>query len=246
MAKQLYDYWFVQFEFPNAEGKPYKSSGGKMVWNEKLKREIPKGWTVELLSKLIEVKDGTHESPKQQIEGKYLITSKHLTSSGIDYKTAYYISEEDYTAINKRSQVDTNDILFSMIGTIGNMYFVAEKDVDFAIKNMALLKTSSNEKIMYFIWLYLSSLDYKRYEFNSISGSIQKFLSLDAMRNIPVPFNSNIAIAFNKQVSDICKIQANINKENIQLIKQRDELLPLLMNGQVSVNYDLYYRLKNE
>ena len=120
MAKQLYDYWFVQFDFPNEEGKPYKSSGGEMVWNEKLKREIPKEWEIRPLNSLITVKDGTHESPKQQLEGRYLITSKHLLSSGIDYNTAYYISEEDYIAINKRSQVETNDILFSMIGTIGN------------------------------------------------------------------------------------------------------------------------------
>lgn len=239
MAKQLYDYWFMQFDFPNEEGKPYKSSGGEMVWNEKLKREIPKGWEIRPLNSLITVKDGTHESPKQQLEGRYLITSKHLLSSGIDYNTAYYISEEDYIAINKRSQVETNDILFSMIGTIGNKYLVAEKNVNFAIKNMALLKTSKSIHIMYFLWLYLSSWDYKHYEFNAISGSIQKFLSLDAMRNIPVPFNYDIAVAFNKQVSNICQCIINLKEENIQLIKQRNELLPLLMNGQVSVNSDL-------
>ena len=239
MAKQLYDYWFVQFDFPNEEGKPYKSSGGEMVWNEKLKREIPKEWEIRPLNSLITVKDGTHESPKQQLEGRYLITSKHLLSSGIDYNTAYYISEEDYIAINKRSQVETNDILFSMIGTIGNKYLVAEKNVNFAIKNMALLKTSKSMHIMYFLWLYLSSWDYKHYEFNVISGSIQKFLSLDAMRNIPVPFNYDIAVAFNKQVSNICQCIINLKEENIQLIKQRNELLPLLMNGQVSVNSDL-------
>ena len=241
MAKQLYDYWFVQFDFPNEEGKPYKSSGGEMVWNEKLKREIPKGWEIRPLNSLITVKDGTHESPKQQLEGRYLITSKHLLSSGIDYNTAYYISEEDYIAINKRSQVETNDILFSMIGTIGNKYLVAEKNVNFAIKNMALLKTSKSMHIMYFLWLYLSSWDYKHYEFNAISGSIQKFLSLDAMRNIPVPFNYDIAVAFNKQISNICQCIINLKEENIQLIKQRNELLPLLMNGQVSVNSDLSY-----
>lgn len=239
MAKQLYDYWFVQFDFPNEEGKPYKSSGGEMVWNEKLKREIPKGWEIRPLNSLITVKDGTHESPKQKLEGRYLITSKHLLSSGIDYNTAYYISEEDYIAINKRSQVETNDILFSMIGTIGNKYLVAEKNVNFAIKNMALLKTSKSMHIMYFLWLYLSSWDYKHYEFNAISGSIQKFLSLDAMRNIPVPFNYDIAVAFNKHVSNICQCIINFKEENIQLIKQRNELLPLLMNGQVSVNSDL-------
>ena len=238
MAKQLYDYWFVQFDFPNKEGKPYKSSGGKMVWNEKLKREIPEGWDIKSLNDIVKVKDGTHDSPKQQNEGYFLITSKHLLPTGINFKTAYYISEEDYKAINKRSKVDTNDILFSMIGTIGNKYLVSEETINFAIKNMALIKSSDNAKFMYFLWFYLSSPDYIRYEYNAISGSIQKFLSLDAMRNIPILFNEKILTLFNKKVSEICKLISNTNNENILLSKQRDELLPLLMNGQVSVNYD--------
>ena len=234
MAKQLYDYWFVQFDFPNEEGKPYKSSGGKMVWNDKLKREIPEGWDIKSLNDIVKVKDGTHDSPKQQNEGYFLITSKHLLPTGIDFKTAYYISEEDYKAINKRSKVDTNDILFSMIGTIGNKYLVSEETINFAIKNMALIKSSDNAKFMCFLWFYLSSPDYIRYEYNAISGSIQKFLSLDAMRNIPILFNEKILTLFNKKVSEICKLISNTNNENILLSKQRDELLPLLMDGQVS------------
>ena len=103
MAKQLYDYWFVQFDFPNEEGKPYKSSGGAMVWNEKLKREIPTSFVVKSLSEIIEVKDGTHDSPKPQDNGYFLLTSKHLTERGLNYASAYKISKEDYESINKRS-----------------------------------------------------------------------------------------------------------------------------------------------
>ena len=239
MAKQLYDYWFVQFDFPDAEGKPYNSSGGKMVWNEKLKRKIPAGWEIKTLNDIVNVKDGTHDSPKQQNTGYYLITSKHLQSTGIDFKTAYCISSEDYLAINKRSRVDTNDILFSMIGTIGNKYLVSEENINFAIKNMALIKSSENISIMYFLWFYLSSPDYIRYEHNAISGSIQKFLSLDAMRKIPVLFDEKVLPMFNQRVSSIYKSISNLNNENSILIKQRDELLLFLMNEQVSVNNDL-------
>ena len=92
MAKTLYDYWFVQFDFPNADGKPYKSSGGKMVYNEMLKREIPEGWEAKPVSEIIEVRDGTHDSPKPSEKGEYLITSKHLQPSGIDFSNAYFIS----------------------------------------------------------------------------------------------------------------------------------------------------------
>ena len=239
MAKQLYDYWFVQFDFPNEEDKPYKSSGGAMVWNEKLKREIPTSFDVKSLSEIIEVKDGTHDSPKPQDNGYFLLTSKHLTERGLDYASAYKISKEDYESINKRSKVDTNDILFSMIGTIGNSYFVEETNINFAIKNMALFKTSAKRWFSEYLYLYLSSCDYKHYEGNSLSGSIQKFVSLRTLRDMPILYHEDIIKVFAKEVRNIITMMVNLRKENIELTKQRDELLPLLMNGQASVNYHL-------
>ena len=238
MAKQLYEYWFVQFDFPNEEGKPYKSSGGAMVWNEKLKREIPTSFDVKSLSEIIEVKDGTHDSPKPQDNGYFLLTSKHLTERGLDYASAYKISKEDYESINKRSKVDTNDILFSMIGTIGNSYFVEETKINFAIKNMALFKTSAKRWFSEYMYLYLSSCDYKHYEGNSLSGSIQKFVSLRTLRDMPILYHEDIIKVFAKEVRNIITMMVNLRKENIELTKQRDELLPLLMNGQASVNSD--------
>ena len=238
MAKQLYDYWFVQFDFPDEEGKPYKSSGGAMVWNEKLKREIPTSFDVKSLSEIIEVKDGTHDSPKPQDNGYFLLTSKHLTERGLDYASAYKISKEDYESINKRSKVDTNDILFSMIGTIGNSYFVEETNINFAIKNMALFKTSAKRWFSEYMYLYLSSCDYKHYEGNSLSGSIQKFISLRTLRDMPILYHEDIIKVFAKEVRNIITMMVNLRKENIELTKQRDELLPLLMNGQASVNSD--------
>lgn len=238
MAKQLYDYWFVQFDFPNEDGKPYKASGGAMVWNEKLKREIPTSFDVKSLSEIIEVKDGTHDSPKPQDNGYFLLTSKHLTERGLDYASAYKISKEDYESINKRSKVDTNDILFSMIGTIGNSYFVEETNINFAIKNMALFKTSAKRWFSEYLYLYLSSCDYKHYEGNSLSGSIQKFVSLRTLRDMPILYHEDIIKVFAKEVRNIITMMVNLRKENIELTKQRDELLPLLMNGQASVNSD--------
>ncbi len=238
MAKQLYDYWFVQFDFPNEDGKPYKSSGGAMVWNEKLKREIPTSFDVKSLSEIIEVKDGTHDSPKPQDNGYCLLTSKHLTERGLDYASAYKISKEDYESINKRSKVDTNDILFSMIGTIGNSYFVEQTNINFAIKNMALFKTSAKRWFSEYLYLYLSSCDYKHYEGNSLSGSIQKFVSLRTLRDMPILYHEDIIKEFAKEVRNIITMMVNLRKENIELTKQRDELLPLLMNGQASINSD--------
>jgi type I restriction enzyme S subunit len=100
--------------------------------------EVNEDWEEISITSLFEVKDGTHDSPKPREYGKKLITSKHLNSYAIDFDNAYYISEEDYEQINRRSLVETGDILFSMIGTIGTIYLEQSDRVDYAIKNIGV------------------------------------------------------------------------------------------------------------
>ena len=253
MAKTLYDYWFVQFDFPfdfaqdkpvnsslshRAESrceKPYKASGGKMVWNEELKREIPEGWKVFNINEIVEVKDGTHDSPKPKAEGFPLITSKNLKLEGLDFENANLISKEDYSSINKRSKVETGDILFSMIGNIGTIYKIEEKEINFAIKNVALYKTSQTENYKNFIYMFLKSIDMNRYMKNVISGSIQKFIGLTSLRNTPVFINDELIKKYNEITYPIFIKLENSKLENQQLSSLRDWLLPMLMNGQVRV-----------
>lgn len=235
MAKTIYDYWFVQFDFPDANGKPYKSSGGKMVYNDVLKREVPEGWEVKSLSDLIEVKDGTHDSPKFVNNGFPLVTSKNLKKSGIDFRETNLISKRDFDNINLRSKVDTGDILFSMIGNIGTIYKIDEEKVDFAIKNVALFKTSKNNEFKNFLFQYLHSYDMLRYMPNVISGSIQKFIGLSSLRATPVLYNEEIIEKFRYTSESIYeRIKVN-TQQNQELFQLRDWLLPMLMNGQVSV-----------
>ena len=234
LAKTIYDYWFLQFDFPNEEGKPYKSSGGKMVWNDELKRAIPEGWEVKAVSKIIEVKDGTHDSPKYTDKGKYLITSKHLTNSGIDFKSANFITEEDFSAINQRSQVDTGDILFSMIGAVGTVYRIDEEHIDFAIKNVALYKTSQDSLFFNYLYMTLKSELMDAYIANTMAGSIQKFMSLGSLRTMPIIYDAKVIEKYQKHTKDIFSQMTNIKRENQELISLRDFLLPMLMNGQVT------------
>ncbi len=235
MAKTLYDYWFVQFDFPDANGKPYKSSGGKMVYNAELKREIPEGWEVKIINNFIEVKDGTHDSPKPKERGFHLITSKNLLESGLDFENANLISEEDYININKRSKVETGDILFSMIGSIGVVYKVEESNIRFAVKNVALYKTSQKQEYKNFIYQYLKSYDMQRYMGTVISGSIQKFIGLGSLRNMPLLFNKATLKTYISKTNPIYLKLNNIKKQNQQLSELRDWLLPMLMNGQITV-----------
>lgn len=192
MAKTLYDYWFVQFDFPDDNGKPYKSSGGEMVYNETLKRDIPKGWGVKQLNQLITVKDGTHNSPRYVENGYPLVTSKNLFSSGIDFSNTNKISASDFIEINKRSKVDNGDILFSMIGNIGTIYKVEETDINFAIKNVALFKSSENLELKNYFFQYFHSHDMQSYMRSVISGSIQKFIGLESLRKTPILFGSGL------------------------------------------------------
>jgi len=239
----VYDYWFVQFDFPydletgkpSAQGKPYKSSGGKMVFNKVLKREIPEGWEVDAISDMVDVKDGTHDSPKPKDQGHYLITSKNLNKSGLDFENANLISNEDYEKIIKRSKVDTGDILFSMIGSFGTVYKVDEENINFAIKNVALYRTSQKPEYKNYLYTTLKSHYMRQYMGNVTSGSIQKFIGLGMLRNMPILNNKMVIDAFEKKTKHLFHRLTLIKQENQQLTQLRDWLLPMLMNGQVTV-----------
>lgn len=234
-AKTIYDYWFVQFDFPNAEGKPYKSSGGAMVWNKELKCEIPATWETTVINDVIAVKDGTHDSPKTVEQGYPLITSKHLMEWGLDYLSANLISESDYISINKRSKVDSGDILFSMIGSVGTVYKIDEKDISFAIKNVALYKTSENEEYKNFLYMWLKSYYMKSYMSNVLSGSIQKFIGLGDLRIMPIFVPNNETKRYYYLTRSVFEKSNILREENQELAKLRDWLLPMLMNGQATV-----------
>jgi restriction endonuclease S subunit/predicted GIY-YIG superfamily endonuclease len=209
---------------------------GKMVWNEELKREVPEGWEVKEIQKLIDVKDGTHDSPKSKEIGYPLITSKNLKPSGLDYNEANLISKEDYDSINKRSKVETGDILFSMIGNIGTIYKVEEKEIGFTVKNVAIFKSSQKNEFKNFIYMFLKSIDMDRYMKNVISGSIQKFIGLNSLRNTPVFINDKMVKEFNSKTNSIFLTLEKNKIENQKLSELRDWLLPMLMNGQVRID----------
>lgn len=132
------------------------------------------------------VTDGTHDSPKRQEVGRYLITSKHLSGSDIDFSSAYKISEEDYQKIIVRSNVEQYDILFSMIGTIGNTYRVTEEAVDYAVKNMAIFKFGGNKGDSSWFYYWLKSPQAQAYISQMQAGSTQGYLTLATLRSFPV------------------------------------------------------------
>ena len=148
-----------------------------------------KKWDIESLGKVCDVRDGTHDSPQYLQESPYiLITSKNLVNGKIDYSNVNYISEEDYIAINKRSQVDDGDIIMAMIGTIGNPIIVKLEEHKFCIKNVALIKFFNDSLVSNkYVHSLLNNESYLTFIKSQNKGGTQKFVALGTIRKLPIP-----------------------------------------------------------
>lgn len=234
-AKLLYDYWFSQFDFPDKNGKPYCSAGGKMVWNEQLKRNIPENWKVVPLSTVLNFKSGfSFSSDLYVTEGKYkLLTIKNVQDSGIDLNVDNYINDvpsnvPDYCFLK------VNDILMSLTGNVGRIGIMYDSGC--LLNQRVALAKSVNEDLHSFVYFLLKS-DIVRKQYETIAnGSSQKNLSPVESENILIAYNEQIAIHFasvtNKHLKNIVLNLA----ENENLIHLRDWLLPMLMNGQATIS----------
>lgn len=141
-------------------------------------------WREVKLGDICDVRDGTHDTPKESPNGKYLVTSKHIKGGRIDLSSAYKISLEDFNFVNQRSKVDQWDILISMIGTVGEICLVSQTP-DFAIKNVGLIKTN-NEYLAKYLYYYLKSPIAQNDILSRLKGTTQQYLSLGEIRNFPV------------------------------------------------------------
>ena len=189
------------------------------------------------ISKIIDVRDGTHDSPKPLEVGYPLITSKHLLPFGVDVITPNKISESDYNKVNERSKVDTNDILLSMIGTVGVVSLIIEEKINFAIKNVGLFKTSKCPQFTYYLLCYLKSKKTIQHIEKCLAGSTQKYISLTELRKMPIIIPNTVDInKFNDLVTPLFTLIIENVKENKVLTAIRDSLLPKLMSGELAVS----------
>ena len=219
MAKQLYDYWFVQFDFPDEKGKPYKSSGGKMVWNETLKREIPKDWDVRTIKDFMRIFTGKKDVSKA-IPGEYKFFScapEPITSNEYLY--------------------DGYAILVSGNGSYtGRVSFYKGKFDLYQRTYACVLDENSHDISFYYYTLkYLFQPIYS----GGRHGSSIPYIVLGDLADFNFAYNVKVKELFINTVKSMFDEQLSKQREIEELIKQRDKLLPLLMNGQVSVNSDL-------
>lgn len=229
MARQLYDYWFVQFDFPNEKGKPYKSSGGDMVWNEKLKREIPEGWNVANVFDELSVQYGFPFSTELFTEEPTSIPVVRIRDILENSVSAY--SEEE---VDEKYKLQKQDLLVGMDGNFHMNYW--NDNVSYLNQRSVRLRAKSKSTVSIMQAKYDIAPYIKAKELRA-KGSTVGHLSDKDLKELFVLVCPNIDFR-NKFDSILAEIIEN-RCEMIELTKQRDELLPLLMNGQATVNYHL-------
>ena len=234
MAKQLYDYWFVQFDFPDDDGRPYKLSGGVMVWNEKLKREIPNGWYCGTLLDIAEYTNGLACQRFRPIDDNKLpvIKIKEM-HDGLPSETELVRSD-----IPESVKVYDGDVLFSWSASLEVMLWAYGNGG----LNQHIFKVTSKNgfpRSFYFYQLIDYIGNFKRMA--EARKTTMGHITQDHLKQstIALPQNIDIANELEKRLCPIFDTIVRNNQEIMNLTKQRDELLPLLMNGQTSVNYHL-------
>lgn len=240
MAKTLYNYWFVQFDFPNEQGKPYKSSGGKMVYNAELKREIPEGWEVKLLGSEIEIQRGiSYTSEDINGEGIPMINLNSFNLNGTYKPDGVKSYSGKYT---EKNILKSGDLLIAATDVtrnadiIGRAILVPDYYSEDLVFSMDIAKISSNNIPSSFLMMLFNSIHYHNYIKWYATGTLVLHLNLDGVNRYrtEIPSN-NLLKMFDKFYLPIANRIYMTNKQNQQLTELRDWLLPMLMNGQVTV-----------
>ena len=237
LAKTIYDYWFVQFDFPDENGKPYKTSGGKMVYNEVLKREIPEGWEVKRIEDYCKSSGGyAFKSSEWKKSGNPIIKIKNIQEDN-----SLNIEDIDFVdmskTIDEKFKANAGDVVIAMTGaTIGKFAIVPKTDNGFYVnQRVGIFKLNEFKKLPFLI--NTLNQDYFRKNIIEIScGAAQPNISNEQINNIELILPiSNIVEKFNNRMT-ICYEKIIQNRYKVYHLQSlRDWLLPMLMNGQISV-----------
>lgn len=236
MAKLIYNYWFVQFDFPDAKGKPYKSSGGKMVYSEALKREIPKGWVLRELGTLGEFKNGVNYDPSNPGDVACPIINVRNISA-----TSYFLNSNDLDTVHltkneaEKYYVNNGDIIIARSGIPGATRLISEFKPNTIYCGFAIRYKLNNLVRKNQIFFFMKSVEESIK--NGSGGTILKNVNQGTLKDLTIvtPECTGELNEFNNIIDSLFGKIALIQKENQKLSELRDWLLPMLMNGQVTV-----------
>ena len=238
----MYDYWFTQFDFPDENGNPYRSSGGAMVRNEQFKCNIPKNWIIGTVSDCVE-KISTGLNPRDNFvlgNGSIrYITVKNLTTTGsLDFSGCDMIDEEARGIVHRRSDISVGDILFASIAPLGRCFLIQQKPSDWDINESVFsIRSKMNMITPEYLYLFLQSDSFIRKATNTSTGSIFKGIRintlLDTQMIIP---DLQVCKGFTDVIKPLLAEINNNSNETARLTALRDWLLPMLMNGQATIS----------
>ena len=243
LAKTIYNYWFVQFDFPNAEGKPYKTSGGEMEWNDELKMEIPKGWKAKPLEKFGDFKNGiNYEGDVVGDKIVRIVNVRDISDSN------YFILKDNLDEISlpekdsSKYLVHENDILIARSGTPGATRLIHKDIADVIYCGFIIRYNVAEERMKKYLFFNLKRIEESLT--TKSAGTILKNVSQDTLKELLVASpDENTIKRFNEKMNPIFESIYSNSKQNQELIKLRDFLLPLLMNGQVKVKSEVKEQL---
>ncbi|HEO8735339.1 TPA: restriction endonuclease subunit S [Streptococcus suis] len=235
MAKTLYDYWFVQFDFPDENGKPYKSSSGKMVYNDQLKREIPEGWGVKQLGEICEFRNGINYEKSETGDTLSKIVNVRNISNSSTFVTTHDL--DSITLDRRRIEsylVTDRTILITRSGIPGATRIVSDIPVNTIYSGFIIGATVANLNLFYYVFYHLKNIEMLMS--NQSAGTIMKNISQTTLSEIRIVIpNKEIQKVFSNEVRSLLDVIENNLKQNQELTQLRDWLLPMLMNGQVKV-----------
>ena len=234
LAKTIYDYWFVQFDFPNKDGKPYKSSGGKMVWNDQLKREVPEGWEVVPFKCCCSIKSGFPFKASDFLSnGKYgVITIKNVQDNYIDHCAESFLDAYP-DSMPHCFRLHRGDILMSLTGYVGRVGIVTQDN--YLLNQRVALVSPKKEEYRLFIYNTLQTPFIRQLIENLANGCAQLNVSPIDCENIVIPFSEKIITAYYVLLNSTLTRYIQCQRQIQEIEKLRDFLLPLLMNEQVTV-----------
>jgi type I restriction enzyme, S subunit len=254
MAKTIYDYWFVQFDFPisaaqaasmgkpNLEGKPYKASGGKMMWSEELKREIPEGWEVKTIDHFANVIDPhpSHRAPVEVKDGFPFAGIGDIDEYGnINIEKARVINEDFVKKQEKDYSIDNTSLGYGRVGTVGKVVRLRKQNFRYALSpTMAIINPKSKGENS-FVYFSVKSTTFYKEAIKRTTGTTRPAIGIMELRKIPVVSpgkqHYRFIAEFESKVSQCLAEVEILNSQNKKLTELRDWLLPMLMNGQIKI-----------
>lgn len=234
--KDIYNYWFNQFDFPHNDKHQYKADGGLMIWNDKIKRKIPAGWEIKSFGELCSLRNGINYDKSVEGDKMYrIINVRNISSSDL------ILNENDLDEISLPQKqgnkycVSENSIIVARSGIPGATRILQKLSSNIIFCGFIICCTPCDDIYKYYLMFYLKQLEGSAA--TKTGGSILQNVSQDTLSNLPVPIPpQSLLREFNQIVSQSLELIHSNMQENTQLLKLRDWLLPMLMNGQATIS----------